>query len=63
MERVMDINYVPATVRALFLLDEAGDDLPIAIELARMNARKEDIECDRYWVAVADALTPRDQEN
>ncbi|MGC1449149.1 MAG: hypothetical protein WA830_03845 [Candidatus Sulfotelmatobacter sp.] len=59
----MDINYISPSVRAMFLLDETGDDLQTAIDLALMNARKVDIECDRYWVAVADALTLRDLEN
>ncbi len=60
----MDINDFPhPTVQAMFLLDETGDDLQTAIELALMNARKEDMECGRYWVAVADALTLRDLEN
>ena len=59
----MNISYLSPTVRAMLLLDAAGDDLQTAIDVALMNAREEDIECDKYWVAVADALTLRDQEN
>lgn len=62
-ELFMNVNYLSPTVRAMLLLDAAGDNLQAAIDVALTNAREKDIGCDRYWIAVADALTLRDQEN
>ena len=61
----MNTHYFPhPTVQAMFLLDETGDDLPTAIALALMNVRKnKEIEDDRYWIAVVEALTQRQPEN
>jgi hypothetical protein len=59
----MMTTYFPhPAVQAMFLLDETGNDLPTALELALMNARKESVGF-RYWVAVADALTLKEEEN
>jgi hypothetical protein len=60
----MNIYYFPhPTLQAMFLLDETDDDLQAAIALTLMNARKTDSEIDRYWAAVADALTRKELEN
>jgi hypothetical protein len=57
-------TYFPSpTVHAMILLDETGNDLYTAIELALMNARKENLGDDRYWFAVVDALTAEGQVN
>jgi hypothetical protein len=57
-------NYFPnPTVQAMFLLDETGNDLQIAIALALMNAQAESCEDVRYWVTVADVLAREEQEN
>ena len=59
----MNTYFPTPTVQAMILLDETGNDLFTAIELALINAQKESIRDFRYWVAVADALTLKDQEN
>lgn len=60
----MNIHYFPhPTLQAMFLLDDTDDDLQAAIALALMNARKTDVEIDRYWASVADALTRKGLEN
>ena len=59
----MNAYFPSPTVQAMILLDETGDDLYTAIELALMNARKENVGSVSYWVAVADALTVEEQEN
>jgi hypothetical protein len=57
-------TYFPnPTVQAMILLDETGNDLSIAIEMALMNVQKEDVEADRYWFAVLDALMVEEQVN
>jgi hypothetical protein len=57
-------TYFPApTVQAMILLDEAGNDVFTAIELALINAQKDNAGDSRYWVAVADALTLDKLEN
>jgi hypothetical protein len=61
---LMNTYYFPQpTVQAMFLLDETENDLQTAIELALMNARKEDAGDIRYWVAVVDVLTQKKQAN
>jgi hypothetical protein len=61
---MMNIHYFPhPTLQAMFLLDDTDDDLQAAITLALMNARKTDVEIDRYWAAVADALMRKGLEN
>jgi hypothetical protein len=62
-EVLMNTYFPDPTVQAMILLDETGNDLPTAMELALMNARKENTGDFRYWVAVADALTVKEQEN
>jgi hypothetical protein len=63
-EFLMNTHQFPdPTVQAMFLLDATENDLEIAIQLALMNARKEDLGGVRYWVAVVDALTLKEQEN
>jgi len=47
----------------MFLLDETDDDLQIAKALALMNARKDEMEGDRYWAAVLDALMQKEPGN
>jgi len=60
----MDVHYFPhPTVQAMFLLDEAENDLETATELALMNAQKENLGDVRYWVAVVDALSVKGQLN
>jgi|HubBroStandDraft_1064217.scaffolds.fasta_scaffold12150_3 hypothetical protein len=60
----MNVPYFPhPTVQAMTLLEETGDDLQIALALALVNARQNDIGIERYWVAVADALTQKEQAN
>lgn len=60
----MNIYYFPhPTLQAMFLLDETDDDLQAAIALALMNARKTDVEIERYWGAVVDILTRKGLEN
>jgi hypothetical protein len=54
----MNIYFPTPTVQAMILLDETGNDLFTAMELALINAHKEHIGDSRYWIAVADALTP-----
>lgn len=57
-------NYFPnPTVQAMFLLDETGNDLQIAIVLALMNAQAESREDVMYWVSVANVLARKEQEN
>ncbi len=59
----MNTYFPHPAVQAMFLLDEAGNDLPTAIELALMNARKDNFGDFRYWIAVSDALTADELEN
>jgi hypothetical protein len=60
----MNIPYFPhPTLQAMTLLEETGDDLQIALALALVNARQNDIGIERYWVAVADALRQKEQAN
>ena len=57
-------NYFPnPTVQAMFLLDEAGNDLQIAIAMALMNAQAESRGDVRYWVSVVNVLAREEQEN
>jgi hypothetical protein len=57
-------NYFPdPAVQAMILLDETGNDLQIAIALALMNAQRENVGGVRYWVAVVDALTLKEEGN
>ena len=61
---IMNIRYIHhPTLQAMFLLDDTGDDLQVAIALALMNARKTDVEIERYWSAVVDVLTREGLEN
>jgi len=58
------MHYFPhPTLQAMFLLDETDDDLQTALALALMNARKTDVEIERYWGAVVDILTRKGLEN
>ncbi|HLW88960.1 MAG TPA: hypothetical protein VKR57_10745 [Terriglobales bacterium] len=59
----MNHHYPNPTVQAMMLLDETGNDLRTAVELALINARAEELGDVRYWIAVVDALTLKDQEN
>jgi hypothetical protein len=59
----MNTYFPNAAVQAMILLDETGDDRFTAMELALINAQKENVGDFRYWVAVADALALKDQEN
>jgi hypothetical protein len=60
----MNIPYFPhPVVQAMSLLDEASNDLQIALALALLNARQNDAGIERYWVAVADALTQKEHAN
>jgi len=59
----MNIYFPSPTVQAMILLDEAGNDLFTAMELALINAQKESIGDSRYWIAVADALIVNELEN
>ena len=58
---IRDIHH--PTLQAMFLLDDTGDDLQVAIALALMNARKTDVEIERYWSAVVEVLTREGLEN
>jgi hypothetical protein len=60
---MMNTYFPNPTVQAMILLDETGNDVFTAIELALINAQKETVSDFRYWVAVADALTLNEQEN
>lgn len=60
---MMNTYFPNPTVQAMILLDETGNDLLTAIGLALINAQKRNIGDFRYWVAVADALILKDQEN
>ena len=60
---MMNTYFPHPTVEAMFLLDETNNDLPTAMALALLIARKEDIRDVRYWVAVADVLTVNAPEN
>ena len=59
----MNTYFPNPTVQAMILLDETGNDVFTAIELALMNAQKEIMGDSRYWFAVADALTLKRLEN
>jgi hypothetical protein len=59
----MNTYFPNPTVQAMILLEETGNDLFTAIELALINAEKENIGDFRYWFAVADALTLKELEN
>ncbi|MGO8983899.1 MAG: hypothetical protein ACLPHI_16235 [Terriglobales bacterium] len=59
----MNTRFPHPTVQAMFLLDETDDDLQIAKALALMNARKDEMEGDRYWAAVLDALMQKEPGN
>lgn len=59
----MNTYFPNPAVQAMILLDETENDLFTAIELALMNAQKGESGGVRYWVAVADALTLKEQEN
>lgn len=59
----MNTYFPNPIVQAMVLLDEAGNDLPIAMELALMNALKENVHGEGYWVAVVEALTVEEQVN
>jgi hypothetical protein len=50
-------------VQAMSLLDEADNDVQTAIALALMNAQKQNVGRDGYWIAVVDALTVKEQDN
>jgi hypothetical protein len=60
---LMNTYFPNPTVQAMILLEETGNDLFTAIELALINAEKENIGDFRYWFAVADALTLKELEN
>jgi hypothetical protein len=62
-EFLMNTHLPEPTVQAMFLLDETENDLNTAVELAKMNAREKVVGDIRYWVAVVDALTLKEQEN
>lgn len=53
----VNIHFPNPTAQAMILLDETGDDLFTAMDLALINAQKENTGDSRYWIAVADALT------
>jgi hypothetical protein len=59
----MNIYFPNPTVQAMILLDETGNDLFTAMEMALLNANKENIGNPRYWIAVADALIVNELEN
>ncbi len=59
----MNTYFPNPAVQAMILLDETGNDPFIAMELALINAQKENIGDFRYWVAVADVLAVKEQEN
>jgi len=58
-----NIYFPNPTAQAMILLDETGNDLFTAMELALINAQKENTGDSRYWIAVADALTLNELEN
>jgi hypothetical protein len=61
---IMNMHYFPhPALQAMFLLVETDGDLQTAIALALMNARKTDVEIERYWSAVVDVLTREGLEN
>ena len=59
----MNTYFPNPAVEAMILLDETGDDRFTAMELALINAQKENFGDFRYWVAVADALALKELEN
>jgi hypothetical protein len=59
----MNTYFRGPTADAMILLDAVDNDLYAAMGLALLKADKENAEDVRYWVAVADALTAKEQEN